>query len=887
MTAQACIDAIRRIMGGDATEADTGAVFERLAQRAEAVQRRQGGTVAYPDAFTTAAKELSDEARLAAAIEHRNALLNLQARTARRARLTATADPVLAMQAEIHGVNTPLRGARFSAEAEGKALANVYTSGVVGELDRAGLLSAARTGAIERDWVRELAELNKSEGGRPGISGNKEARQLADILHRYQAMAKNGLNDAGAWVGDYDGYVSRTAHDPDRIRRAGYEAWRAAALAGLDKDRTFQDVDEPEKFLRGVYNGLVTGVHLSIDGGEGMKDPAFSGPGNLARRLSQERVLHWRSPEAWLDYQRQFGEGNAFAAVMHSLDRAARETALMRRWGTNPRAEFQADLRWLQEHYRDANPDAVLRLRSNLNSLQNRFDFLDGTANMPVNRLGARVGSATRVIESMAKLGGVAFTHLSSIGSKAAELRYHGIGFLERYGDGLESFLRGRGVKGSGTREVMDLLGAGMEGMQRDLLSRFEPDDTAPGVLSKLANTFFKWTGLTYLMNAQKAGAEFVLSRHLGAMLDKPHDVLPAATQRLLGLYRIDPAEWEALRGVPDHAAIGERRFLTPDAAMRLPAGASPDLAMRLHALFHDVAERAIVTPGIPERALLLGGTRPGTLWGEALRFIAQFKQWPAAAIRQGLGRELYGGQTKPAAIAGILHMAVASMVTGYLAMTLKDLTKGRTPRDPRDPKTWAAAMMQGGGFGILGDYLFGDYNRFGQNFAETALGPVLGQGASTAIDLWNRLKNGQDLAPEAFRAFLDNTPFVNLFYTRAALNYLFLYQIQEALNPGYLRRYERRIEQQNGQGFWLRPTDAARLGNAGRHASNDAGQVPGPQLASAPQPAGAPPAPMRTAAASAAPTPAPPTRQTAADLAGAQAYREASGKAGAPIMNA
>lgn len=118
-------------------------------------------------------------------------------------------------------------------------------------------------------------------------------------------------------------------------------------------------------------------------------------------------------------------------------------------------------------------------------------------------------------------------------------------------------------------------------------------------------------------------------------------------------------------------------------------------------------------------------------------------------------------------------------------------------------------AMMQGGGLGmILGEFLFGDYNRFGQNVCETILGRVLGQGLSSVIELWNRAKEGKDLAPEAFRTLVYNTPFINLFYTRLALDYLLLWQVQELLNPGFLRRFEHRVESQNHQTFWLRPSE-------------------------------------------------------------------------------
>lgn len=48
--------------------------------------------------------------------------------------------------------------------------------------------------------------------------------------------------------------------------------------------------------------------------------------------------------------------------------------------------------------------------------------------------------------------------------------------------------------------------------------------------------------------------------------------------------------------------------------------------------------------------------------------------------------------------------------------------------------------------------------------------------------------------------------PFGNLFYTRAALDYLVFYRLQEMMNPGYLRRYQQGIQQNQGQKFWLSP---------------------------------------------------------------------------------
>lgn len=839
MSYQDCIAEIRTAAGGKLSDDEVEQILDTVLRRAK---RASPLGALNSEGLRLAAESLAEEARKTSALERRNALINMRNRIGRRQRITAAGDPVLGFKAEIHGVNTPIEGGRFSAQAEWKARSRAYVAGMTRDLQRAGLFQSVRAGALEREWTRELFELSKGDAGNPGVSGSAEALTIARIVHKYQNAAKRAANRAGAAIGDYSGYITRTSHDMDKIRRAGADPWKQV-IKPLLADETFDYVGGPgtkeaDDFLNNVWHALVTGVHLTHEGMQGFKDPAFTGPGNLAKRLSQDRVLHFRDANSWLDYHQQFGRGTVAENVINNLDSSARATALMNHFGTNPRAEFDADLRWLKENLRNRDPETVLRLQNAEPGLRNRFDFLDGTANMPVNRLWAKIGSTARVVESMAKLGLVAFTHLSFGATKAAELRYQGANLFERYGNFITSLKPGR-------NDVADELLAGLEGAHRDLLSRFQIDDGVPGTLSKLANTFFHWSGLTYLFEHQRQGGEELMARMLGRQFDRSFDQLEPESARLLRLFGIGDREWELLRQAPEHAEIDGRQFLTPYATTRIPEAQviqhlfdtgqidkriippgpvearkidawRRDLAIRLYAMFNDRSEYMVVTPDIQTRAAWLGNTRAGTAQGEFWRFMAQFKTWPTALIQQAIGREWYGGQTRLAAAGGIIQMALAATVLGYGIMTLKDLVKGRNPRDPLSPKTWAAAIMQGGGAGILGDFLFGEYSRFGQPVTDTILGPVLGQGASTVIDMWNRLKAGaedptrkHDIAPELFRALLDNTPFVNILGLRTALNYLFLWQVQEALNPGSVRRMERTIQQQQHQTFWLSPSRA------------------------------------------------------------------------------
>ena len=869
----ACVAEIVQAAGGAISQARAKEILSGLEER----HARTGD-------LAKAAAEMSDEARMAAAIEKRNALLNQSKRENLRARVIRNADTINqastkglfpgmrqmlglavhekstgaaeAFGAEMSAINTPIEGGRFSTEAVWKAQEAAYTTELGRELGNAGLLAMVRGGEIERTWGRELWELSRGADGKLGVTGNKLAEQIAKVIHKYQSLAKVDLNREGAWIGDYAGYITRTAHDADKIRRAGFDSWSRdiVSMMGSGAEKTFEGVEDRARMLQGAHEALVSGVHLKDDSGVGVKDPAFTGPGNAAKKLSQSRTFHFADADGWLDYQAKYGTGSLWDQVMGQQSRAARQYALMHKWGTNPLAEMQSHVQWLKEELR-SNPDAVAAVRKGENWYEKMFANLDGRANMPVNEQMASALAGLRAIKSMASLGNVVLTHLAVGVTKPLELRYHGMDFFDRHVNTLASFGRGRGM--GEARELWDVLRSGAEGMHGHIASKFSLNDSAPGTVSRLSNTFFRASGLTDVLDRQKAGVKRGLSRMYGMRVDSEFGALPAEMQRTLNLYAISPAEWDALRSAPDHLTVDGRVHLTPDAAQRatpenvatitgsgvtlpgagtvaadrLQEGARQQLGLKLHALYQDIADRAIVTPGIRERALLLGGTRPGTMLGELARFIAQFKTWGFAAARQGIGRELYGGQGVAGAASGVFQLAAGSALLGYTVMALKDLTAGKNPRPVNDAKTWLAAMIQGGGFGILGDFLFGQYSRTGAGFGDTILGTVAGQTTSDILRVYNDMKDhamgddprgseARDIGPELLRIGQSWTPFINLFYTKMAVQYMLVHQWQEMMSPGYLRRQEQRLKQQSGQTYWLSPSRVHSAAGSGLIAS-------------------------------------------------------------------
>lgn len=73
-------------------------------------------------------------------------------------------------------------------------------------------------------------------------------------------------------------------------------------------------------------------------------------------------------------------------------------------------------------------------------------------------------------------------------------------------------------------------------------------------------------------------------------------------------------------------------------------------------------------------------------------------------------------------------NLILSMSVYGYLSSTLKDVAKGKEPREP-SMEAWFDAMVTAGGAGFYGDLLIGmlKEGRMGEGLFEAVGGPVLG----------------------------------------------------------------------------------------------------------------------------------------------------------------
>lgn len=825
MAAEDCIKAIKDAVGEEFTDDLAEMVYNRLAKNTRR-KMRDNPNLSHERAMAESAEELSQEELLAALIEKRNRAINVirkQAMTDRIEKSGTKASNALA--AAVYGVEGNFYGAGLSTDAKIHSLKQSMRGALVHDLKSAGLLEVARKrdAQFEAEVAREMSRLNGNTALAPAKS--EAVAKLAGILQKHTEAARLVQNDAGAFIRKIDGYVTRQTHDQIKVSKAGYDKWRSEIGPLLD-ERTFDDVTDPEGFLRDVYTNLASGNHMKAGQSTDWLG-GFKGPSNLAKRASAERVLHFKGPDEWMKYNAQFGRGTLFESVLDAVDYGARNAALMRDWGTNPQAMFDAIREKL---ITDAKKDgaSVKEIQAlNAGGTQRAFNDLTQAVDIPGNITIARVGSSIRLVQAMSKLGGMVLSSFPDIGLRAATLRHNGVSVGERWTSGISDLFRN--YNGTERRQIADLLGAGIDGITGDIFRQMSAMDTTPGMLAKAADKAFKLFGQTWWQDAHTRGLSVILSRELADNVKTPLGKLDPRLQTTLRRYGITEPEWASLNKLDGRMADG-RTYLTPDlvreldddavrgllgkqsASVREMNAARRDLEAKLQTYLHDQVREAMTIAGARERSMLNFGTAAGTWGGEAIRLLMQFKTYPVTFLRKSMGRELMRDGVD---YAGVGQLLASTTLLGMLSLTVKDIAKGREPRWPEDPadqaKLWMAAMKQGGGLGLYGDFLLGETNRVGGTWGNTILGPTFGGTLGDAEKVFNAIRKGEDPRAQALRGTLNNTPFANLFYARWALDYTFLYALQDSLDPGSVRRMQRKIEKDNKQDFILPPTNYTR----------------------------------------------------------------------------
>ena len=675
---------------------------------------------------------------------------------------------------------------------------------------------------------------------------NPDIKKLAEIMEKHSELTRQALNARGANIPKMWGYVVRQSHDQFNVRAAAnrlgknvddiiadptlkgtdinynknFTAWKDFIMQYLDGDRTFGNTDNIDSFLMNSYNSLVGNKIQVADGASGV-----FGSNSVTKGISNKRVLHFKSAKDWYAYNEKFGTGSLKETYYSGLMTAGRNIGMLDTLGTKPKDNF--------EKIRVAISNRMLAKKRSTESLSSYKQFekfmnvVDGTVyTFEGGKFGfavAKWSAIGRAVGNVAKLGGAVISAAADIGIYASEMRYQGRSFLGGMGEAMSAIGRIKNTKQK--QDIVKALGFLGDGTTYDISGRFQVGDNLNKSWTQIQRTFFKYNLLSWWTNTLKENSMLGMANYYANQKSLSFDQLNKPLQSFFGLYNIDATKWDVIRKTAMSKADDGTEFINiselsnmSDADIKKITGMN-DLSKTelqvekdkfkysVSGMLLDRSIYAVIEPDARTKGTMTQGTFAGTGIGEAIRFMGQFKAFPIAVVNKVLGREVAFLRSGPnqdvgRGITGIIALMITSGMFGYMSMTLKDLLKGKEPRDPNLKKTIMAAFLQGGGLGIYGDVLFKE-----QRDAGSVAAGFIGPFPTTVIDLglaFGYALNGEGgkAGKAAYRTISANIPFLNLFYIKAAFDYMIGFQIMETMNPGVLKRVEKRMKKDYNQEY-------------------------------------------------------------------------------------
>lgn len=653
-------------------------------------------------------------------------------------------------------------------------------------------------------------------------SGDAAAKGFAKTWADTAEWLRQRFNAAGGAIGKLEGWGLPQHHDGRALKKAGLPAWKEAIRPKLDLAKMRHPLSGrpvAERELDGILDDI---FHSITTGGWIDRQPSRQrfGAGALANQRAEHRFLVFKSADEWMEYQRDFGGGDAFGAMMGHINMMARDIAAMEVLGPNPAGTVE----WLKQAVRreaelkavgkpsklagkaDGATDRAARIERRIDQV---WGSIRGDLNTPVNTKAANILGAARSVITAGVLGQAALSALSDLGFAAAARRFAG---LPAEAAVLPDLIRAFGP--TTRREAVEsglILDAAQHVFSQQ--ARYVGTLQGPEWANYIADRVLTYSGLTPWTQAARHAFGLAFQLEAGKRAALSFDDLPDAFRRTFGRYGISAREWDLIRKAPLHKS-GEAAMLRPN---EIAGRIDPKLAERYLEMILQETEYAVPSGSHRSRTALLSDQQPGTLWGEALRSFAQFKAFGSvvlmthgARVHQMLARR----ETRMAGAAYAGSLLFTTALLGGMSMQLKQLAAGRDPQAMDNAAFWGAAMLQGGGLGIYGDFLFADLNRFGGGFATSLAGPLVGK----ANDFWNLTAgNAAQLASdekthfgrELVRFSRGLVPGGTIWYLKLGYERVFLDQLQYLVDPeaqDAFRRAQRNWARNTGQEFWWQP---------------------------------------------------------------------------------
>jgi len=410
----------------------------------------------------------------------------------------------------------------------------------------------------------------------------------------------------------------KKADEKAALLKSSKQRWITFIKSNLDLEKTFSTNNalEIDKHLSRIFDNITTG-----------KSEIFTRSVVANDREAVQKKAHmffyWKDHESFLNYSREYGKGNLFQALVGDLNGSANRIGTAELLGDSPLSSYN-DLRKIQQ---EKDPKSGLWFNNTENMLKQALQQ-DQTAVSPT--LGA-FGANIRSLGAIARLSTIVLRSLPDASYMAS--------FAQRWGN---QYFKSLAYTLSHTFDAFADEERKFIAKQFKLLAdshlgymaRFSDLSNGTELIHKVTTSFFRANLLESFDKGNRHSLMHIVAKGLYEQRNHSWNALKTETRFQLEKYGLTKKEWDLLRTKNQQKLFTTANVdaVTDEELKTLYGETKPfydmrnDLHRKVYSIFSTAADNAVLVPDIWTKAFMYYGTRPGTITGEALRMVMQFK---------------------------------------------------------------------------------------------------------------------------------------------------------------------------------------------------------------------------------------------------------------------
>ncbi|WP_010597613.1 hypothetical protein [Rickettsiella massiliensis] len=426
---------------------------------------------------------------------------------------------------------------------------------------------------------------------------------------------------------------------------------------------------EVDKRLQTIYDNITTG-----------KSEIFTRSTIVNDREAVKRKAHlffyWKDHESFLNYSREYGQGNLFKAINGDLNSSGNRIGTAELMGDNP-ASVYLDLKKIQ---RKKSPKSQA-WNDNTDMLYKEVMQQNKAVVSPSI---AAFGSNTRALSAAARLSTIVLQSLPDSVYIASFAQRWGNQYFQSFASTIShTFDSFADDERKFIAKQFKLLADSHLGY----IARFADLTNGTELIQKVTTGFFRANLLEAFDKGNRHSLMHLISKGLYKQRNKSWNQLLPETRWQLQKYDLGEKEWDLLRTKNQEGLFTTANVdvVTDDELKTLYGDTKPryemrnDLYRKVYTIFSVASDNAVLAPDSFMKAFMYFGTRPGTVKGELFRMVMQFKGFAFTYADKVLWQGFQDAMNTQMRLRWGLAMFAATLPLSYMSNLFNNLSHGKS----------------------------------------------------------------------------------------------------------------------------------------------------------------------------------------------------------------